>query len=189
MPTLGTVRHIAAGELMPLHDTFKATPLGDTDGIHKVTLGENTRAQNITRLHGQREVPEFLQTLHRSRRVFLQMPQRGLGQARFLLFAKTQLHGVVTILFLRADLNHAVRPRLHDGHTHDATAGVIDARLANFFSKQANHKLNLNGDLDARREIQFLQLIDRLRRRLDDVQKSLVGPLLERFHRLLIDVR
>src|SRR5262245_55002051 len=39
--------------------------------------------------------------------------------------------------------------------------------------------LELDLDVDARREVQALELLDRLRRRVDDVDESLVGEHLE----------
>src|SRR5688572_11908963 len=48
---------------------------------------------------------------------------------------------------------------------------------------------NVNGDIDAGGKIEFLELVDRLGRGLNDVDKALVSARLELLHRLLVDVR
>src|SRR5688572_21364591 len=48
---------------------------------------------------------------------------------------------------------------------------------------------DVDGDIDAGGKIQLLQLVDRLRGRLDDVDEALVRAGLELLHRLLVDVR
>ncbi len=48
--------------------------------------------------------------------------------------------------------------------------------------------LNVDGDVDARREIELFEFIDRLSGRLDDINQTLVGAGLKLLHRLLIDV-
>jgi hypothetical protein len=50
-------------------------------------------------------------------------------------------------------------------------------------------KLDLNGDIDTGREIEFLQLINRARRGIDDIEKTLVCAHLKLIGRLLIHVR
>ena len=49
--------------------------------------------------------------------------------------------------------------------------------------------LDLDGDVHAGRQVEFLELIHRLRRRLDDVEQALVGAHFELVHGLLVDVR
>ena len=48
--------------------------------------------------------------------------------------------------------------------------------------------LNVDGDVDARREIELFEFIDRLSGRLYDINQTLVGAGLKLLHRLLIDV-
>jgi hypothetical protein len=48
---------------------------------------------------------------------------------------------------------------------------------------------DLDLDVDARREVELHQRIDRLRRRIDDVEKPPVRAYLELLARLLVDVR
>src|SRR5678815_1688980 len=48
--------------------------------------------------------------------------------------------------------------------------------------------LNLDGDVDAGRQIELLQLVHRLGGWFEDVEQALVRPLLEGLHRLLVDV-
>src|SRR5262249_10151929 len=47
----------------------------------------------------------------------------------------------------------------------------------------------LDLDVDADRKLELHQGVDRLRRRLEDVEQTLVGPHLELLTRLLVDVR
>src|SRR5438128_919835 len=49
--------------------------------------------------------------------------------------------------------------------------------------------LELDLDIDAGGEVELHQRVDRLRRRIDDVEHALVGPDLELLPRLLIDMR
>ena len=48
--------------------------------------------------------------------------------------------------------------------------------------------LNVDGDVDARREIELFEFIDRLSGRLDDINQTLVSAGLKLLHRLLVDV-
>ena len=48
--------------------------------------------------------------------------------------------------------------------------------------------LNVDGDVDARREIELFEFIDRLSGRLDDINQTLVGAGLKLLHRLLVNV-
>ena len=47
----------------------------------------------------------------------------------------------------------------------------------------------LNLDIDTGCEIEFHQRVDRLRRRVDDIEHALVSTNLELLSRLLVDVR
>ena len=51
-----------------------------------------------------------------------------------------------------------------------------------------NLGLDVDGDVDAGREIEFLELVDRLGRRLNDIDQTFVRARLELLHRLLVDV-
>src|SRR5713101_1748190 len=51
------------------------------------------------------------------------------------------------------------------------------------------YSLELDLDIDAGGEVELHQRIDRLRRRIDDVEHALVGPDLELLARFLIDMR
>src|SRR5438552_3122299 len=48
--------------------------------------------------------------------------------------------------------------------------------------------LDVDGDVDAGWKIEFLELVDRLGGRLEDVDEALVGAGLELLHGLLVDV-
>ena len=54
--------------------------------------------------------------------------------------------------------------------------------------KLGGKSLDLDRDIHARRQVQFLQLIDRFRGRLDDVEQAFVGANLKLIHRLFVDV-
>ena len=56
-------------------------------------------------------------------------------------------------------------------------------------SLEATSRLNLDRDVHARRQVEFLQLVHRLRGRLDDVEQTLVGADFKLVHRFLVDVR
>jgi hypothetical protein len=55
--------------------------------------------------------------------------------------------------------------------------------------QRENLSLELDFDVDAGGEIELHQCIHRLRRRIDDVEQTLVGADFELFARLLVDVR
>src|SRR5688572_9661025 len=52
-----------------------------------------------------------------------------------------------------------------------------------------NSALELDLDVDARRQVELHQRIDRLRRRVDDIEQALVRAHLELLAALLVDVR
>jgi hypothetical protein len=98
---------------------------------------------------------------------------------------------------LRLDLHDRARPRLDDRDRHRG-AGVIEdlghAQLASFrhpmipaISGAASVHLDL--DVDAGRQIQLRQRVDRLRPGIDDVDHPLVRLQLELLAALLVDVR
>src|ERR1700732_5058020 len=64
------------------------------------------------------------------------------------------------------------------------------ARRAKVISIQkAQHSLKLDLHIDARGQIELHQSVDRLRRRIDDVENPFMSPYLELFARFLIDMR
>ena len=120
---------------MALHHAFKAAALGDADGVNEIAGREQRRADDVAGLHFLGEIAEFLDAFHRHAVVFLDVAEQRLGQALFLLVVEAELHGVVAVLAgLRFDLQHAVGAGEHDRHGDDDAAGVIDARVAEFFS-------------------------------------------------------
>ena len=54
---------------------------------------------------------------------------------------------------------------------------------------QKRLRLNFNRDVNARRQIQFLQFVHCLRGWLDDVQQSFVSANFKLFHRFFVHVR
>src|ERR1700730_16870281 len=63
-------------------------------------------------------------------------------------------------------------------------------RRAKFISIQkVRHSLKLDLHIDARGQIELHQSVNRLRRRIDDVENPFVSPDLELFARFLIDMR
>src|SRR5204862_305967 len=107
---------IAAGELMPLDDTFEALAFRGADGIDEIARREQRGPDDIAGFHFLREVPKFLDAFDRDAAELLDMTEQRFGEALFLLVVEAQLDGVVAVLaILRLDLEHAVRSRQHNG--------------------------------------------------------------------------
>ena len=133
-PALGAVRGVAAPKIVPFHHAFEPAPLGDANGIHKIALRENIRADDVARLDRQGEITEFADAFGRGGAIFFEMAQQPLGHAMFLLVVKAQLHRVVAVGRLRFGLENTIGAGQDDGHGHDDALGVIDAGLAQLFS-------------------------------------------------------
>jgi hypothetical protein len=120
---------------MALHNTFKTTALHHADGVHKIAGGEQRNADDIAGFHVFGEITKFLDAFDRRAILLLDMAEKRLGQALFLLVVKAELHGIVAIFArLSFDLQHAVGASQHDRDGNDFAGSVIDARVTEFFS-------------------------------------------------------
>src|SRR5690606_4028196 len=108
-----------------------------------------------------------------------------------------ELHGGVAVLLRAADLGDDARPGLDDGHRNDPALIVEDLGHAELLAQDAlplrTHlsvrPLELDLDVDAGRKVEPHERVDRLGRRIDDVDQPLVRAHLEVLAAVLVLVR
>ena len=107
---------------------------------------------------------------------------------RRLDLAEADLDGVVAVGLGVADLGDHVGGRGDDGHRDDAVVLVPELGHAELGAQQPLHVAfqescrktsELDLDVDAGRQVETHQRVDRLRRGVDDVDEALVGAHLE----------
>src|ERR1035437_3039106 len=130
MPALGTMRRVAAPELVAGHDALESAALREADGIDVIARGKQSRPHHVAGFHFLREVAKLLDALNGLALELLDMAQERLRDPLLLLVAETKLHCVIAVALLRFALQHAVWAGEHDGHRGDDPFRVIDACLA-----------------------------------------------------------
>jgi hypothetical protein len=120
---------------MPANDAFEAATFGQADGIHIIARREQIGAENISRFHFFGEVPEFFDAFDRNAAELLDVPKQWLGHAVFFLIVKTELNRIIPVALLRFALHNAVRSGEDDRNMDHDAFGIVNPRLAQFFSK------------------------------------------------------
>ena len=124
-------------------------------------------------------------------------PRCGLVDVLRLGRADAELHGGVAVRLGGAHGDHLALLDLQHGH-RDVGALVAEERGSCRASVRSDRYassalpplvLQLDLDVDAGGEVELHQRVDRLRRRIDDVEQALVGADLELLAALLVDVR
>jgi hypothetical protein len=112
------------------------------------------------------------------------------------LCAEPELHRCIVVARRSLRLHDGARTRLHDRHGHEAALAREDLGHADLLADDPAHHdraavplLQLDFDVDAGREVQLAESVDRLLCRLEDVEETLVRPELELLPRLLVHVR
>ena len=141
MPSFGAVCHVTTTKAVAFHDTFKAASFGNSDRIHIITFCEKRRANYIARFHFFGKITEFFDPFHRNGTEFFDMTEQRFGHPAFLLIFKTELNSLVAVAFDGLALDHAVGPGEHDRDGNQHALFVIDAGLAEFFSKESEHRI------------------------------------------------
>src|SRR5439155_18918308 len=123
-----------AGKSMPLDHTFEAATFGYADRIHVVPRSEKRGANHISGFDLFREIAELPDAFHGRAIEFLDVTQQRFGDALLFLVVEAELHGIVSVALLRFALQNAIGTREHDRDGANHAFGVIDPRLAQFFS-------------------------------------------------------
>src|SRR5699024_682374 len=204
---LGAVTGALAGEAVALHDTRVALALGGAGDVDDGAVGEHVHAHFLADLEGRGVGdPQLDQVPARGDPGLGVVAGDGLVDLARVDGAERQLHGLVAVPLCGAHLGHHARPRLDDGHRDDPVVLVEDLGHAELVAQDAfdlgvSHLLefsaastrtlaeSLDVDVDAGRQVDAHQRVDRLRRRVEDVQQPLVGAHLEVLARVLVLVR
>src|SRR3954451_5785671 len=94
---------------------------------------------------------------------------------------------VIPTFLPRIDFTMSLRSR-RSGVRAFRRSGKVPQRL-NAWTPERLTSSELDLDIDAARQVQTHQRVDRLRAGVEDIDQTLVRPHLEMLHRLLVDVR
>src|SRR5690606_38637304 len=195
---LGAVRGAQAVEAVALHDTRGALALaraGDLDllaGLEDV--GGDLLAEFVL---GGVVGAQFDEVAARRDAGLLEVTRARLVHLARVDLPEPELHGGVAVLLRAADLGDDARPGLDDGHRNDPALIVEDLGHAELLAQDAlplrTHlsvrPLELDLDVDAGRKVEPHERVDRLGRRIDDVDQPLVRAHLEVLAAVLVLVR
>src|SRR5690606_31540131 len=195
---LGAVRGAQAVEAVALHDTRGALALaraGDVDllaGLEDV--GGDLLAEFVL---GGVVGAQFDEVAARRDAGLLEVTRARLVHLARVDLPEPELHGGVAVLLRAADLGDDARPGLDDGHRNDPALIVEDLGHAELLAQDAlplrTHlsvrPLELDLDVDAGRKVEPHERVDRLGRRIDDVDQPLVRAHLEVLAAVLVLVR
>ena len=120
---------------MPADNAFKAATLSQPDRIHVVAWSEKGRPNHIPRFDLFREIAEFFDAFDGSAAEFFDMTHQRLRHPLLFLIVEAELHGIISVALLRFALQNAVGTGKHDCDGANHAFGVINPRLAQFFSK------------------------------------------------------
>src|SRR3954470_17889596 len=179
----------AAGEVVALDGALEALALRDAGDLHLLAGFERLDRDGLA--HGQLAglVAELDEVLHRRRVGFAQVAELALGQVLLARGAERELDGLVAVTVERADARDGTGPGLEHGDALDAPVVEEELRHAELLGEDRRHGSARQADLDvdARRQVvEALERVDRLRRRLMDVDQPLVRADLEVLARVLV---
>src|ERR687885_1932376 len=183
------VRHRAAAEVVALDRALEALALrrpGDLDllagleGLDRDRLADGELAGLVAELDD---------VLHRRRVGLAQVAELALGEVLLADRAERELDGLVAVAVERADRRHRTRAGLEHRDALDAAVLEEQLRHPELLGEDRRHGSARQADLDvdSRREVvETLERVDRLRRRLVDVDEPLVRADLEVLARVLV---
>src|SRR5687768_18399102 len=87
-PALGPVRSVASTEIVAFHHSFETAAFGNSNGVNKIPLGKNSRANHIPGFYGESKITKFANPLNGNSRVLLEVTQEPLTQAMIFLLIK-----------------------------------------------------------------------------------------------------
>src|SRR5437762_2321326 len=136
----GSVRSVAAPELVTLDDAREAASLGRALHVHVLAFLEHRDVERLAeRVGGHVRDSELPEVARRREVALLELPEHGLREATLLVRAETELERGVAVALPGADLRHGAWPRLDHGHGHDVALLVEELGHADLFSDQTHH--------------------------------------------------
>src|SRR5918911_2794837 len=183
------VRHRAAAEVVALDGALEALALrgpGDLDllaGLEGVD-GDRLADRELAGL-----VAELDDVLHRRRVGLAQVAELALGEVLLADGAERELDGLVAVAVERADRRDGTGAGLEHRDALDAPVLEEQLRHPELLGEDRGHGSAREADLDVdagRQVVEALERVDRLRRRLVDVDQPLVRADLEVLARVLV---
>src|SRR3954447_168268 len=180
-----------AREVVALDRALEALALRDAGDLDPLARLEGLDGHGLADLQLAGLVAELDDVLHRRRVGLAQVAELGLGEVLLAGRAERELDGLVAVAVERADPGHGTRPGLEDGDALHAPVFEEQLRHPELLGEDRGHGQSLAGeadlDVDAGREVvEALERVDRLRRRLVDVDEPLVRADLEVLARVLV---
>src|SRR5207302_11506038 len=133
-----TVRRTLSMKIMLFHHPLKSFSFRSANHIYIVACLKLCNAQ-IDLAFGK--ISPQAKLAHKSLRLdpgLLELPKQRLGNARFLLHAKSNLHGRITFVFCGQPAQQNVIAGCYHGHRTQSTFGVVNAGHTDFLSKKSD---------------------------------------------------
>src|SRR3954467_3209816 len=179
----------AAGEVVALDRALEAFALRDAGDLDRLAGLEGLDRDGLADGQLARLVAELHDVLHRRRVRLAQVAELGLGEVLLARGAERELDGLVAVAVERADPGDGTRAGLEHGDALDAAVVEEQLRHPELLGEDRRHRSARQPDLDVDaggQVVEPLQRVDRLRRRLVDVDQPLVRPDLEVLARVLV---
>src|SRR3954449_6206019 len=179
----------AAGEVVALDGALEALALRDAGDLDLVAGLEGLDRDGLPDGQLARLVAELHDVLHRRRVRLAQVAELGLGEVLLARGAERELDGLVAVAVERADPGDGTRAGLEHGDALDAAVVEEQLRHPELLSEDRRHRSARQPDLDVDaggKVVEALERVDRLRRRLVDVDQPLVRADLEVLARVLV---
>src|SRR3954469_13466086 len=183
------VRDGAAGEVVALDGALEALALRGPGDLHLVAGLERLDRHGVADGQLAGLVAELDDVLHRRGVGLAQVAELALGQVLLADRAERELDGLVAVAVERADPGHRTGAGLEHRDPLDAPVLEEELRHTELLGEDRRHPSARQADLDvdARRQVvEALERVDRLRRRLMDVDQPLVRADLEVLARVLV---
>src|SRR3954451_3750591 len=183
------VRHGAAGEVVALDGALEALALRGAGDLELLAGLEGLDRHGLADGQLAGLVAELDDVLHRRGVGLAQVAELALGEVLLAHRAERELDGLVAVAVERADAGHGTGPGLEHRDALDAPVLEEELRHAELLGEDRRHRSARQADLDvdARRQVvEALERVDRLRRRLMDVDQPLVRADLEVLARVLV---
>ena len=181
----GTVGHRPDSVAVPsLNDARIAVALGSAGDVNLVALREHIAGQFLSELVGRTVCEtQFAQIALDGDAGFLEVTGNGFVDSGFLDGAETDLHGFVSVVFLGLNLHYGAGTRFDDGDGYDFAVRRKNLAHAEFLSDDCFIHVKfilllfpseLDGNINARRKVEFHKGIDRLGGGVEYVNQTLV---------------
>src|SRR3954449_5740790 len=186
---VGAVAHRSAGEVVALHGALEALALGGPGDLDLLAGLERLDRHGLADGQLAGLVAELDDVLHRRRVGLAQVAELALGEVLLAHRAERELDGLVAVAVERADAGHGTGPGLE--HRDALDAPVLEEQLGHpeLLGEDRRHRSARQADLDVdagRQMVEALERVDRLGRRLVDVDEPLVRADLEVLARGLV---